>query len=76
MSGERNLVSTSISIQQPLLERAKTRAADTYRTFSQYVSYLIDQDLAKNDDDHKPYANQRFTPVAEPRSPAKRTACS
>lgn len=45
MSIDRNLTTTSISIPQALLERAKVRAALSYRTFSQYVSYLIDQDL-------------------------------
>jgi hypothetical protein len=45
MSIDRNLTTTSISIPQSLLERAKVRAALSYRTFSQYVSYLIDQDL-------------------------------
>ncbi len=48
MSVDRNLTTTSISIPCALLERAKVQAAISYRTFSQYVSFLIDQDLNRN----------------------------
>jgi hypothetical protein len=48
MSVDRNLTTTSISIPCSLLERAKVQAALSYRTFSQYVSFLIDQDLNRN----------------------------
>jgi hypothetical protein len=51
MSTGRKFVSTSISIQENLLERAKVRAILSYRTFSQYVSYLIDQDLVRHEID-------------------------
>jgi hypothetical protein len=30
-----------------LLDEAKAHAADTYRTFSQYVCFLIDRDLRR-----------------------------
>ncbi len=45
MSVDRNLTTTSISIPQALLDRAKVQAALSYRTFSQHVSYLIEQEL-------------------------------
>jgi hypothetical protein len=47
MNTHRELMTTSVSIPAALLDRAKTHAASTYRTFSQYVSFLIDQDLAR-----------------------------
>jgi hypothetical protein len=48
MNVERQLTNTSISIPYVLLERAKIHAALSFRTFSQYVSYLIDQDLGRS----------------------------
>jgi hypothetical protein len=48
MSDERRLTTTSISIPNSLLQSAKIKAAQSFRTFSQYVSYLIDQDLSKD----------------------------
>ncbi len=45
MSDRREFTSTSISIPSILLRQARAKAAATYRNFSQYVSYLIDQDL-------------------------------
>ena len=42
---DRLFTTTSISIQAELYEKAKIQAASTYRTFSQYVCYLIDSDL-------------------------------
>ncbi len=57
MSVDRNLTTTSISIPCSLLERAKVQAALSYRTFSQYVSFLIDQDLNRN--------SSAVTPVSE-----------
>jgi hypothetical protein len=51
MNTGRKFVSTSISVPENLLERAKVRAILSYRTFSQYVSYLIDQDLLRNEID-------------------------
>jgi len=47
MRTDRDVVTTSISIKSTLLEQAKERAAHTYRTFSQYVSFLVDQDLRR-----------------------------
>jgi len=49
MNAERNLVTTSISIPEDLLDRAKAHASASYRTFSQYVSYLVHQDLKRAD---------------------------
>jgi hypothetical protein len=57
MSTGRKFVSTSISIHENLLERAKVRAMLSYRTFSQYVSYLIDQDLVRNEKDARILSN-------------------
>jgi hypothetical protein len=51
MSNNRDLITTSVSIPSDLIERARARAAASYRTFSQYVSYLIDQDLSQADAD-------------------------
>lgn len=48
MRTDRDVVTTSISIKSTLLEQAKERAAHTYRTFSQYVSFLVDQDLKRS----------------------------
>ncbi len=45
MYPKRDLTTTSISISHALLEEAKTKAAQSFRTFSQYVSYLIHEDL-------------------------------
>lgn len=47
MSDERRLTTTSISIPNALLQAAKVKAAQSFRTFSQYVSFLIDQDLSR-----------------------------
>jgi hypothetical protein len=44
------MATTSISIPTELLDEGKAHAADTYRTFSQYVCFLIDRDLRR----HKP----------------------
>jgi hypothetical protein len=49
MNAERILATTSISIPQDLLDRGKVHAHASYRTFSQYVSYLVDQDLKRAD---------------------------
>ncbi len=49
MSTDRNLTTTSISIPQSLLERAKIQAALSFRTFSQHVSYLLEQDLLRKE---------------------------
>ena len=49
MSGNRDLVTTSVSIPSELLERAKVRASASYRTLSQYVCYLIDQELVRSE---------------------------
>ncbi len=62
MGIDRNLISTSISIPQSLLERAKTKAACSYRTFSQYVSYLIDQDLSQSGNGSQPVDNRNNAP--------------
>jgi hypothetical protein len=48
MNDNHPLTTTSISIPAPLLEEAKVRAALSFRTFSQYVSYLIHRDLTQN----------------------------
>jgi hypothetical protein len=48
MSPDRHLTNTSISVPAKLLQSAKTQAALSFRTFSQYVSYLIDQDLNRS----------------------------
>jgi hypothetical protein len=45
MSDHREFTSTSVSIPTTLLKQARAKAASTYRNFSQYVSYLVDQDL-------------------------------
>ncbi len=48
MNANRELTTTSISIPGPLLEQAKVQAALSFRTFSQYVSYLIYEDLNRD----------------------------
>lgn len=40
--------STSVSIPTPLLAKAREKANMSYRTFSQYISYLISQDLRRS----------------------------
>ncbi len=50
MSSNRELTTTSISIPTPLLEQGKAKATRSFRTFSQYVSLLIDQDLNRKRD--------------------------
>ncbi len=42
---KRDQTTTSISVSSELLEKARIRAAESFRTFSQYVSFLIYQDL-------------------------------
>ncbi len=41
------MATTSISIPIELLDEGKAHAADTFRTFSQYVCFLIDRDLRR-----------------------------
>ena len=45
MYQKRDLTTTSISISNGLLDEAKNRATLSFRTFSQYVSFLIHEDL-------------------------------
>ncbi len=70
MSFERHLTNTSISIPCNLLERAKVQAALTFRTFSQYVSYLIDQDLNRNNGGLSVMKEVERQPVANEMRPA------
>ena len=48
MHPEREFTTTSISIPTELLDQVRIKAARSYRTLSQYISYLIDQDLRRD----------------------------
>jgi len=53
MSQRHNLAITTISVPPGLLEKARTKATLTFRSFSQYMCFLICEDLAK-DLEHPP----------------------
>jgi hypothetical protein len=67
MSANRELTATSISIPVTLYKQGKLRAERSFRTFSQYVSYLIDQDIKRDQlPPPTPMQTEASKPVARP----------
>jgi hypothetical protein len=57
-SSQSQFTSTSVSIPSLLLVRAREKANMSYRTFSQYISFLISQDLRRSRERHSPMADE------------------
>ena len=69
MSGNNDIVTTSISISKSLYKAAKIRAAREYRSFSQHVSYLIDADLRREKKKSSSHTTEEIPDLPTPPSP-------
>jgi hypothetical protein len=65
MSANREPIATWISIPVTVYEQGKLRAERSFRTFSQYVSYVIDQDIKRDQfSPHTPMQTEESKHVA------------